>query len=117
MKPLKECVLPKVVTPPDRSSTCSSKGTKNTDSSFQSGQSASSSENTNTSGMQVIRKSLTLRGVSEKAAKVILQSWRGSTHKQYSTYLNKWLLFCSSRGFDPYKATPTQTLDFMTELM
>ena len=26
------------------------------------------------------------------------------------------MLFCSSRGFDPYKATPAQALDFMTDL-
>lgn len=25
-------------------------------------------------------------------------------------------MFCSSRGFDPYKATPAQALDFMTDL-
>lgn len=41
---------------------------------------------------------------------------RESTHKQYSVYLRKWLLFCSSSGFDPYKATPAQALDFMTDL-
>ena len=68
------------------------------------------------SGVQIIRNSLTARGISQKAAKVILQSWRESTHKQYSVYLRKWLLFCSSRDFDPYKATPAQGLDFMTDL-
>ena len=26
------------------------------------------------------------------------------------------MLFCSSRGFDPYKATPALALDFMTDL-
>lgn len=67
-------------------------------------------------GMQIIRNSLTTRGISEKAAKVILQSWRGSTQKQYSVYLNKWMVFCSSRGIDPYKATSAQALDFMTDL-
>ena len=54
--------------------------------------------------LQIIRNSLTARGISQKTAKFILQSWRQSTHKQYSVYLKKWLVFCSSRGFDPYKA-------------
>ena len=58
-------------------------------------------EKAHPSGMQIIRNSLTARGISQKAAKVILQSWRETTHKQYSVYLRKWLLFCSSRGFDP----------------
>ena len=66
--------------------------------------------------LQIIRNSLTARGISQKAAKVILKSWRETTHKQYSVYLRKWLLFCSSRGFDPYKATPAQALDFITDL-
>lgn len=52
----------KVVTPLNRSSTSSSKGTKNTESSIQSGESTSSSENANTSDMQVIRKFFTSRG-------------------------------------------------------
>ena len=26
------------------------------------------------------------------------------------------MLFCSSKGFDPYKATPAQAVDFMTDL-
>ena len=69
----------------------------------------------NSSGMQSIRKSLTSRGVAEKAAKAILQCWRGSTQKQYSTYLNKWLLCCSSSGLDPYQATPTQALEAQAE--
>ena len=27
----------------------------------------------------------------------------------------KWLFFCISRDLDPYKATPTNALDFMTD--
>ena len=101
----------------DRLSSYSSKETKNTAFSFQSGESYTHfTRSWSPSGMQIIRNSITERGISQKAAKVILQSWRESTHKQYSIYLRKWLLFCSSRGFDPYKATPAQALDFMTDL-
>ena len=107
---------PQVITPPDRSPTCSSKWTKNTDSSVQPGQSTSSSENTNTSGMQIIRKSLPSRGVSEKSC----QSHIAILEREYAQTIlhlpQQWLLFCSSRGLDPYQATPTQALDLMTEL-
>ena len=66
--------------------------------------------------MQIIRNSLAARGFSQKVTKIILQSWRESTQKQYSVYLKKWLLFCSSKCIDPLKATPTQALDFMADL-
>ena len=65
--------------------------------------------------MQIISNSVTTRGISEKAAYVILQSWRGSTQIQYSVYLKKWMVFCSLRGIDPYKATSVQA-HFMTDL-
>ena len=109
-------LVPQIATSFDRLSSYSSKGTKNTAPSFQSGESTPSSQEAHPSGVQIIRNSLTTRGISQKAAKVILQSWKESTHKQYSVYFRKWVLFCSSRGFDPYKATPAQALDFMTDL-
>ena len=111
-----EVWFPRLLTPFDRLPSYYSKGIKNTAPSFQSGENTSSSQETHPSGVQIIRNSLTARGISQKAAKVILQSWRKSTLKQYSVYLRKWVLFCSSRGFDPYKATPAQALDFMTDL-
>lgn len=52
-----------------------------------------------------------------KTLPVILQSWRGSTHYQYSIYLTKWLLLRRLRDLNPYTATPTQALDFMTDLL
>lgn len=110
-------LVSQIATSFDRLSSYSSKGTKNIAPSFQSGESISSSQEAHPSGVQIIRNSLTARGISQKAAKVILESWRESTHKQYSVYLRKWVLFCSSRGFDPYKATPAQALDFITDLV
>ena len=109
-------LVPQIATSFDRLSSYSSKGTKNTAPSFQSGESTPSSQEAHLSGVQIIRNALIARGFSQKAAKVILQSWIESTHKQYSVHLRKWLLFRSSRVFDPYKATPAQALDFMTDL-
>ena len=110
-------LVPEVATPFGRLPVCTSEGKDNVDPSFQPGESAPSSQESSTSGMQVIRNSLTSRGISEKAAKVILQSWRGSTQKQYTVYIRKCTAFCTSRCFDPYKATSAQALDFMTELL
>ncbi|PFX19085.1 hypothetical protein AWC38_SpisGene16515 [Stylophora pistillata] len=109
-------LVPQIATSFDRLSSYSSKGTKNTAPPFQSGESTPSSQEAHPSSVQIIRNSLTARGISQKAAKVILQSWRETTHRQDSIYLRKWPLFCSSRGFDPYKATPAQVLDFLTDL-
>ena len=109
-------LVPQIATSFDRLSNYSSKRTTNTAPSFQSGESTPSSQEAHPSSVQIIRNSLTARGISQKAAKVILQSWRESTHKQYSVYLKKWVLYCSSRGFDPCKATLAQALDFMTDL-
>ena len=67
-------------------------------------------------GMQVVRDSLRTRGVSEKASAVILNSWRGTTQKQYQVYLKKWYSFCSKRGFDPCSVSPVKALDFLAEL-
>ena len=72
-------LVPQIATPFDRLPSYYSKGTNNTAPSFQSGESSSSSQETHPSGVQIIRNSLTARGISQKAAKVILQSWREST--------------------------------------
>ena len=109
-------LVPQIAKSFDRRSSYSSKGTKNTAPSFQSGVSTPSSQEADPSGVQSIRNSLTARGISQEAAKVILQSWRESTHKQYAVYVRTWLLFFSLRGFDPYKEIPAQALDFMTDL-
>ena len=82
-------LVPKIATPFDRLPTYCSKRTNSTAPSFQSGESTSSSQEAHPSGVQIIRNSLTARGISQKAAKVILQSWRESTHKQYSVYLRE----------------------------
>ena len=67
-------LAPQIATPFDRRSSFSSKGTKTTLPSFQSGISTPSSQEAYPSGVQIIRNSLTARGISQKAAKIILQS-------------------------------------------
>lgn len=88
----------------------------NVDSSIGRTESASTTQEVNPTGMQIIRGSLTARGISGKAAEIITQSWREGTKQQYSVYLRKWCSFCSTRGIDPYKADIPQALDFMAGL-
>lgn len=88
----------------------------NADSSIRSTEIAPSTPEVNLNGMQIIRGSLTARGISGKAAEIIAQSWREGTKQQYSVYLKKWCSFCSTRGINPYKADTPQALDFMAGL-
>jgi len=62
-------------------------------------------QKTQATGLPLVRDSLTRRGISTRAAKVILQSWRASPQKQYQTYHQRWRVFCSSRGVNPLSAS------------
>ena len=62
-------LVPQIATPFDRLPSYYSKGTNNTAPSFQLGESTSSSQEAHPSGMQIIRNSLTARGISQKLPK------------------------------------------------
>ncbi|XP_067664507.1 uncharacterized protein [Haliotis asinina] len=66
-----------------------------------------------TSGMPLIREALTLRGIPERIGKVITQSWRGSTQRQYQVHLHKWEAYCSERDIDPLQGTVAELLGFL----
>jgi hypothetical protein len=44
---------------------------------------------------------------------VLMSSWRDSTHKQYTVYINKWVQFCCERSFDPLHSTLVPLLEFL----
>ena len=69
-------LVPQIATPFDRPPSYCPNVTNNTAPSFQSGECTSSSQEAHPSGVQITRNSLTARGISQKAAKVILQSWK-----------------------------------------
>lgn len=52
---------------------------------------ASATQQTGPVGMQVIRELLQKSRLSEGIVDVIMPSWRSSTHKQYTVYINGWL--------------------------
>ena len=45
-----------------------------------------------------------------------MQSWRGSTFKQYRTSTSKWIHFCSERSRDPLRTDVTLVLEFLNSL-
>jgi hypothetical protein len=55
-------------------------------------------------------------GISQQSIDIIMQSWRGSTKKQYKTYLKKWTVFCLKNKFDPVSPVVGNVLDYLTEL-
>ena len=67
-------------------------------------------------GVQIIRESLELQGISKKAGDIILQSWRQGTHKQYASYIKRWISFCGRQQIDCVSPTITQALDFLVGL-
>ena len=70
------------------------------------------------SSLQVVRESLLQQGVPRQAAKIISQSWRTGTCKQYGVYIKQWCDFCSRRKID-YRSPSTSVnsvLEFLTIL-
>ena len=77
---------------------------------------ASSSQETTAPSMSLVWKSLKFQGISDKAAHIIINSWRVGTKRQYQTCLKKWEEFCGKQQIDPVRPTLTMILDFLTEL-
>ncbi|CAG2248552.1 unnamed protein product [Mytilus edulis] len=80
------------------------------------GKDSSSSQSVKVSCLSAIRKNFENQGISDKASKIILASWRDSTKKQYSTYVKQWFRFCSKRKIDPLQPALNEVLDFLTVL-
>lgn len=77
---------------------------------------ASTSQQTCFNGMSSVRKYYENRNFSKNTTNIILASWRDSTKKQYSTYIRKWLRFCSEKQVDTFQSTLNKCLDFLTLL-
>ena len=62
---------------------------KNTDSTCSNTDSTSIVQQTATDMLPLVRSGILSRGISERAADIIIQSWRYGTQKQYRTYLQR----------------------------
>ena len=67
-------------------------------------------------GMSYIRESFQSRNISPEATDILMASWRHSTQKQYSTYINKWVLFCNKRQINSFHTSVDTVIEFLTEL-
>ena len=65
---------------------------------------------------QNIRRHLQGHAIPEKAANVIIASWRNSTKKQHGSYLKKWLYFCSERQISNTNPSVSEIVKFLTYL-
>jgi hypothetical protein len=66
--------------------------------------------------LSFVRENLKEQGISSKAADIIVASWRPSTKKQYSVYINIWIEICRERQISSISPTLYQVLDFLTGL-
>ena len=64
--------------------------------------------------MQSLRTTIQQRGISGKAAEIILRSWSEGTHKQYEPYIKRWTDFCNKREINSFDPSVTSVLDFLT---
>ncbi|XP_033757307.1 uncharacterized protein LOC117339699 [Pecten maximus] len=73
-------------------------------------------QNNEFGGFQVIRETLSGRGLPEDTSDIILSAWRQSTQKQYGSYINRWMLFCNERACSPFTASAEHLVLFLTML-
>lgn len=66
--------------------------------------------------MSLVRRYLNGKGLSTTATKVMEESWRSGTRKQYATYLQKWRRYCSLRDIDPICPSVEDGINFLAEL-
>ncbi|CAG2239292.1 unnamed protein product [Mytilus edulis] len=68
------------------------------------------------SSFQDIGEILQNYGLSKESSEIIIASWKPATRQQYWTYFKRWLLFCSEREINSFKATELNVLEFLTSL-
>ncbi|XP_046570164.1 uncharacterized protein LOC124278507 [Haliotis rubra] len=66
-----------------------------------------------TGGLPLVREVLQGQGIQGSAADIILHSWKGTTKKQYRTYLRRWMQFCCERGINSISPSLNDGLSFL----
>ena len=67
-------------------------------------------------GMSSVWQTFRSQGIPEAACKLIMDSWRLGTRKQYSTYLRRWINFCGQQQIDYLQPPLELALTFLTNL-
>ena len=73
-------------------------------------------KNSSVDGLSCIRNRFEAENLSEDITDIIMSSWRASTKKQYSTYIERWLDFCGQRKIACNSPTLNQALLFLKML-
>ena len=66
--------------------------------------------------LRAVGKTNRNRGVSKRAAKIILASWRSNTRRCYRSALQKWLHFCGTTEANPIRPNVTTVVDFLASV-
>lgn len=65
-----------------------------------------------TSYLRFIRRPLRKQGISKQSRRLVLESWRIGTRKQYDTYFKKWLYYCEGK-INPFEPHISHILGFL----
>ena len=66
-----------------------------------------------TSRVEYLRRQYKEQKLSEKAAELMLSSWREKSSETYESQFHKW---CSSRGVDPISCPVGEVINFLADL-
>ena len=65
---------------------------------------------------EAVWQSLQAARLSEDIISVIASSWREGTHKQYKSYIQQWVNFCSERQTNVFSASENDFLNFLYQI-
>ena len=71
---------------------------------------------TGSASLSLVRSACSSQKLSPGVQDIICKSWRTSTSKQYSAYLQKWQTFCLQEGLDPVFPNTETLLNFLYSL-
>ena len=67
-------------------------------------------------GLYLIRQRMKDLGLSRTTAKIIMNTWRDKTRRQYSVYLKKYVAFCDTNNLNPFDQNEQTLVKFLTVL-
>ena len=67
------------------------------------------------SRMDIIRRSLADRGLSDDAITIISASWASGTDKQYNAAWKKWCRWCEKRKIDLLQVSVDEVVNFLSQ--
>ncbi|WAR08315.1 LOW QUALITY PROTEIN: POL-like protein [Mya arenaria] len=73
-------------------------------------------EKTKFVSMSCVREQYKDQGLSDNAIDVIMSSWRKSTKKQYTTYINKWNMYCTENNVHVSSPVVCDVINFLDKL-